>query len=512
MEYVGGHEPEGHPAARREAQRRHADAAAAGAGHRLHARDPPGASATCTPAGCCSATSSSTTSSRPQHSLKLIDLGGVYRIDDPSSPIYGTVGLPGPGDRADRARRSPPTSTRSARTLALLCIDFAGLPERPSRHSLPPAGVGARCFGEFDSLYRLLAQGHGARPRRPLPVGRRDGRPARRRPARGRRAPRTAPPSRGRARCSAATCARVPTGPTGGACRSCASTPTTRPPATWPRSRRPSPPTSSRLLRSAPDQTVEVELRLARALIDAGEWDAAAHDARRDRRGRPLGVARGVGRAASPSWHAAAERRAPRLPRGLPRGARRAGAEAGARPIALELARATCGGAPRGTRSSSRTDPGFTTAAFGLARCRLATGDRAGALAAYDRVSRRARAPTPSAQVAGDPLPARRVAPDVADAACGGVDRWRQLTLDPRAPRALTTELLVAALALVDRRRRAGRRPESALARRARWTERDLARRDSSATYRSSRVTADDATSASASSTAPTMFDPRTWT
>ena len=34
----------------------------------------------------------------------------------------------------------------------------------------------------------------------------------------------------------------------------------------------------------------------------------------------------------------------------------------------------------------SRTDPAFTAATFGLARCRLEAGDRAGALAAYDRV------------------------------------------------------------------------------------------------------------------------------
>ena len=34
----------------------------------------------------------------------------------------------------------------------------------------------------------------------------------------------------------------------------------------------------------------------------------------------------------------------------------------------------------------SRTDPAFTAATFGLARCRLELGDRAGALAAYDRV------------------------------------------------------------------------------------------------------------------------------
>src|SRR6202011_2195601 len=34
----------------------------------------------------------------------------------------------------------------------------------------------------------------------------------------------------------------------------------------------------------------------------------------------------------------------------------------------------------------SRTDPAFTVASFGLARSRLAAGDRAGALAAYERV------------------------------------------------------------------------------------------------------------------------------
>ena len=34
----------------------------------------------------------------------------------------------------------------------------------------------------------------------------------------------------------------------------------------------------------------------------------------------------------------------------------------------------------------SRTDPSFTTAAFGLARCRLACGDRVGAIEAFNRV------------------------------------------------------------------------------------------------------------------------------
>jgi serine/threonine-protein kinase PknG len=34
----------------------------------------------------------------------------------------------------------------------------------------------------------------------------------------------------------------------------------------------------------------------------------------------------------------------------------------------------------------ARTDPSITSASFGLARCRLEAGDRAGALQAYDRV------------------------------------------------------------------------------------------------------------------------------
>ena len=46
-------------------------------------------------------------------SLKLIDLGGVYRTDDPGGPVYGTVGLPGARDRDDGPVGRRPTSTRS---------------------------------------------------------------------------------------------------------------------------------------------------------------------------------------------------------------------------------------------------------------------------------------------------------------------------------------------------------------------------------------------------------------
>ena len=85
-----------------------------------------------------------------------------------------------------------------------------------------------------------------------------------------------------------------------------------------------------------------------------------------------------------------AQPRATALPRRrvrqrLPHAPRRAGAEAGARPRprgrSVIMRRP-----PGGTRSSSRTEPSFTAATFGLARCRLAMADRAGAIDAYSRV------------------------------------------------------------------------------------------------------------------------------
>ena len=44
--------------------------------------------------------------------VKLIDLGGVCRIDDDDSAIYGTVGYQAP-EVARSGRASPPTSTPS---------------------------------------------------------------------------------------------------------------------------------------------------------------------------------------------------------------------------------------------------------------------------------------------------------------------------------------------------------------------------------------------------------------
>ena len=139
-----------------------------------------------------------------------------------------------------------------------------------------------------------------------------------------------------------------------------------------------------RLLRGAPDQTVEVRLRLARELIDVDEWDEvaatldeiAADDAWEWRVAWLRGIAelaRGRPERAAPLFHEVycevPGELAPKL--ALAVAFESAGDHAAARPA---------------YETVSRIDPSFTTAAFGLARCCLALGDRAGALAAYARV------------------------------------------------------------------------------------------------------------------------------
>jgi len=98
----------------------------------------------------------------------------------------------------------------------------------------------------------------------------------------------------------------------------------------------------------------------------------------------------------------------------------------------------------------SRTDPSYTAATFGLARCRLATGDRAGALAALERVSASSSAYV-DAQVArirtllGDERNGGPELVDVHEAA----EALAALPIDPERRTALDAELLAAALALV---------------------------------------------------------------
>jgi serine/threonine-protein kinase PknG len=93
--------------------------------------------------------------------LKLIDLGGVRRMDDDQSPIYGTVGFQAPEVASDGTTVASDVFT-IARTLATLVFEFKGS-QSQYLESLPgPAEV--PLFGEHDSLYRWLLKGSAREP------------------------------------------------------------------------------------------------------------------------------------------------------------------------------------------------------------------------------------------------------------------------------------------------------------------------------------------------------------
>jgi serine/threonine-protein kinase PknG len=138
-------------------------------------------------------------------------------------------------------------------------------------------------------------------------------------------------------------------------------------------------------LRSAPDHTVEVDLRLAAAMIDGGDFDGA----------ETLLEAIEPGDAWE-EWRACWYRGVADLARERSADARtRFTAVYSAVPgelapkLALGLACETAGETAEAGRwygIVARTDPSITSASFGLARCRLLAGDRSGAIAAYECV------------------------------------------------------------------------------------------------------------------------------
>jgi serine/threonine-protein kinase PknG len=314
-----------------------------------------------------------------QHSLKLIDLGGVYRMDEPASAIFGTVGYQAP-EIATAGPSIPSDLYTVARTLAVLCFDFRGYQGTykftlPEKDSVP-------LFERFDSLYQLLLKGTAPNP-----------------DDRFQSAHEMSDQLYGVLREVVADeeCHPVPapsrlfTGPLRAGSQ--------RP--DWRQLPRPQVGTDDSgagylatmsaadpqqqlvQLRAAPEQSVEIQLRLAATMIELGDWTAAddqlaaieAADAWEWRTSWYRGIAGLIRERPDEArtrfttvYHALPGELAPKLALGL----------------ACELARDHAGAA-RWYDTVSRTDPAFTGAAFGLARCLLAT-DREGALAAYDRV------------------------------------------------------------------------------------------------------------------------------
>ncbi|BFU44245.1 hypothetical protein KRMM14A1004_24820 [Krasilnikovia sp. MM14-A1004] len=320
--------------------------------------------------------------------VKLIDLGGVVRVDDLDSAIYGTVGYQAP----EMATAGPSIQSdlyTIGRTLAVLTTDFRGY-QSTYADSLPDRQEFA-VYRRFESYYRLLQRATRTDPaerfvdaaemsEQLLGVLREvlaaDGQPH---PA----------PSRlftGELRTDMRDDEpnwRFLPAPlidlADPAAAFLASVTVTDPQEVL------------TLLGKAPENTIEVQLRAMRALIDlgvAGTGPDAFADARRMRDTIAAGAAAdwrlawydGVLALASGD-HARAVAQFDAVYSGLPGEL--------APKLALGLAYELAGQPDEAAARYdvvSRTDPAYTTAAAGLARCRLAAGDRSGAVEAYNRV------------------------------------------------------------------------------------------------------------------------------
>ena len=94
-------------------------------------------------------------------SLKLIDLGAVYRMDDTESPIYGTKGFQAP-EIADTGPTAPSDLFTVGRTLAVLCTPFRGY-QNTYEYTLPSVDD-VPLYATYDSLYQLLLRATAAHP------------------------------------------------------------------------------------------------------------------------------------------------------------------------------------------------------------------------------------------------------------------------------------------------------------------------------------------------------------
>jgi len=316
--------------------------------------------------------------------MKLIDLGGVVHVDDLDAAIYGTVGYQAP----EMATAGPSIASdlfTIGRTLAVLTTDFRGY-QSTFKNSLPDRGE-FDVYRRHESYYRLLVRATRVDPaerfvdaaemsEQMLGVLRQvlaaDGDP---RPA----------PSRlftGELRtdlkADGPRWQDLPTpliDLTDPAAAFLASVTVTDPAEVL------------ALLKTAPENTVEVRLRALRAHIDVGIRDGRFEGARQalDE------LVAGDGADWRVAWYDGllalatgqlepARQRFDAVYSALP------GELAPQLALGLTLELAGDPAAAGYYDVVSRTDPAYTTAAAGLARCRLGTGDRTGAVEAYNRV------------------------------------------------------------------------------------------------------------------------------
>jgi serine/threonine-protein kinase PknG len=372
-------------------------------------------------------------------SLKLIDLGGVYRMDDASSPIYGTRGFQAP-EIATTGPTVPSDLFTVGRTLAVLCTDFRGY-QSAYEFDLPPQDE-VPVYTAYDSLYRFLLRATDSHPDNRFQsademadqlygvlrevVSQETGEPV--------VATSTLFTSELRGagdQLPALLIARDD--PAAGYLAALASTGA-------------SPSALADELAHPPVASVEVELRRAGALIEAGHGDEAA------------AVLAQVEAADEWEWRVNWYRGLLALSRDDPAVAiaafervyRTWPGELAPR-LALGVAHERAGhfGAAAALYDVvSRTDPGFTSAIFGLARCRLALGDKANAIGAYDRVAPASSAFTDARLAKVEALLDPMDGPPFTDVvAAGSIVSSLTLSAEPRAR--LTALVFAAAVTLL---------------------------------------------------------------
>jgi len=99
-----------------------------------------------------------------EEQVTLIDLGGVRRMEDHESDLYGTVGYQAP-EVAEHGATVASDLYTVGRTLAVLCIEFPGFQdEKRYATRLPPAEE-VPAFRRYESFQRFLEKSTAADPR-----------------------------------------------------------------------------------------------------------------------------------------------------------------------------------------------------------------------------------------------------------------------------------------------------------------------------------------------------------
>ena len=98
-----------------------------------------------------------------EEQLTLIDLGGVRRIDDHVSDLYGTIGYQAP-EVAEHGASVTSDLYTVARTLAVLSVEFAGFQDEKRYATKLPPVHDVPAFGQYESFHLFLQKATATEP------------------------------------------------------------------------------------------------------------------------------------------------------------------------------------------------------------------------------------------------------------------------------------------------------------------------------------------------------------